>query len=287
MAGTDAFQSLPSFLHRFVHYVRIDFSCKQLDEESPHELVEALRQQTQTLCKSIASTAGQSTQVQFWPTLFTTCQADAIISRDAHQDRGTFLVGLEGFDDHECIVKALQAWQGDVKTSTLFIDYIPTPSLTTRLVRKEDLGHLVVDSWMYPELLDNQIIIFSATGISYEDHAIKNAIQSQSMASRAGTSAAAAAARRSPSPANKKLTPASAILNRLKWDDALDSSDFVVVYEDRHAGLMETPVDAWSTESTEETFIPMHRVRAVKKKSTGMVVWHREERIDLISSGGK
>ncbi|OCL06370.1 hypothetical protein AOQ84DRAFT_276402, partial [Glonium stellatum] len=83
-----------------------------------------------------------------------------------------------------------------------------------------------------------------------------------------------------------KLTPASAILNRLKWDSAFDVSDYNVVYEDRHDGLMEIGVDLWTMESTEEHFIPMHRIRSIKRKSTGQTVWHREERIDLISGGG-
>jgi uncharacterized protein (UPF0248 family) len=285
MAGTNNSQMPLSFLNNFTHYVRIDFSCRHIDDENPHEFTQALQQQAQTLCKAIVSGGDQHTKVYSWPTLFTTCQADAVISRNAHQDRGAFLLGLQAHGSNEDIVQALQSWEDDVKTSAIFIDYIPVPSLTTHLVRKQDLGRLVVDRWVYPELQEHQITVFSSTGTSHEDHGITNVTTSQSMTSRAGSSVAVAAARRSPSP-GKKLTPASAILNRLKWDEAFDSNDFIVVYEDRHVGLMESPIDAWTTESTEETFIPMHRVRAVKKRSTSMVVWHREERIDMINSGG-
>jgi uncharacterized protein (UPF0248 family) len=283
MATSEVSSTSASFLNRFLHYIRIDFSCKQLDEENPHELAQALRQQSQTLCKALTSREGSSIAIHIFPTLLTTCEADAVISHDAGQDRGTILLGLEGIIDQEAISETLREWQDDVRTSTLFIDYIPVPSLTSRLVRKEDLGHLIVDHWIYPWLHDEQIMIYSKTGIAHQDHSIT----SPPIASKAGSSVAAAAACRSPFPGMKKLTPISAILNRLRWDDAFDSKDFVVVYEDRHAGLMESPVASWTTESTEETFIPMHRIRAVAKKSTGMTVWHREERIDLISSTEK
>jgi len=284
MASTNTSQALQTFTEAFSHFIGIDFACKQIDEERPHEIVEALLDGVRSLCKSIVTGLEDDedeVSLQLWPTILTTCEADALISREAHQDRGTLLVGLQKDRDFEAVDEALRLWQADLRSSTLFIDYIPPPSLSTMRVRQEDLGRLVVDSWTMPELLENPITVFTPTSI-YQDSIQLVEPTSVANTTRAGNSVAAATARRSPSP-NKKLTPASAILNRLKWDDAFDSRDYVVVYEDRHAGLMESPVESWTTESTEETFIPMHRVRAVKKKSTGMVMWHREERIDLIS----
>jgi uncharacterized protein (UPF0248 family) len=284
MAGPEISESLQLFLQAFDHFIRIDFSCKQLDTEHPHEIADALLQHTHSLCKTVTTRTDASDSeihAQLWPTVLTTCAADAVISCDAHQDRGTFLVGLQGDLDDEAVRETLRSWQTDVRITTLFIDYVPVPSLATLLVSRQDLGKLVVDSWTYPELLQNPITIFTPT--STDSAPITS---SNGSTARAGNPAAVAAARRSPSPSTKKLTPASAILNRLKWDANFATKDFMVVYEDRHAGLMESPVDSWTTESTEETFIPMHRVRAVKKRSTGQVVWHREERIDLISGSG-
>lgn len=281
MATSQSLRSLQAFVADSPFFVRIDFSCKQIDEEHPHEVAEALQNEAVSLCKSIVTSAdeGAEVQAQLWPTLLTTCKADAIVSRDASQDRGTILIAVDGSFAHEAMLRSLKTWQADMRTTTLFIDYVPTPSLAVLLVDRANLGRLVVDTWTGPELNSDTITIFTSSGTS--SIPIQPNAPSASP-SRAGSTVAAASTRRSPSP-TKKLTPASSILNRLRWDGAFDGKDFVVVYEDRHAGLMESPVESWITESTEETFVPMHRIRAVKKKSTGMVVWHREERIDLIS----
>jgi uncharacterized protein (UPF0248 family) len=282
MASTEGPRSLQTFLDGFIHFVRIDFSCKQVDEEHPHEIAQELLQGLQTLCRTIATSkndAKNEIHSQLWPTILTTCEADAVISTEAHQDRGTFLIGLHGEIDNEDMIRVLRAWQIDMWSTTLFIDYIPVPALAVLLIRREDLGQIMVDSWTNPELMQQPINIFTPTA-TYQE--CIDAAKPSTTAKRAGNAVAAAITDHSRSP-GKKLTPASAILNRLKWDGAFKSKDYIVVYEDRHAGLMERPVDAWDTESTEETFIPLHRVRSVKKKSTGMVVWHREERIDLIS----
>ncbi|KIW09462.1 uncharacterized protein PV09_00342 [Verruconis gallopava] len=284
MAAPDTRDRLNAFLERFETFVRVDFSCKQLDDENPHQFADTIRQQTQALCETIVSKAGGTAEVWLWPTLLTTCEADASISRQAGQDRGTYLLGIRGDLERDSVEGLLHSWRADVRMSTVFVDYLPAPCLSTHLVAKEDLGLLAVDIWMCPQLLDGQIMILSASHNAREDTGIAHAVTGKPAPVRAGSSAAEAAARRSPSPGTKKLTPAAAILNRLKWDHAFDSTDYVVVYEDRHEGLMESPVDSWTTESTEETFVPMHRIRSIKRKSTGMIVWHREERIDLISS---
>lgn len=284
MEPTEVPRSLETFLNSSTHFVRVDFSCKQVDEEHPHEIAQELLQGLQTLCRTIATSkddANSEIHTQLWPTILTTCKADAVISKEAHQDRGSFLIGLHGEIDNEAMLEVLRAWQVDMWSTTLFIDYIPVPALAVLLVRREDLGQIMVDSWTYPELLQQPINIFTPTEIYQETI---EAAKPPTTRKKSGNAVAAATTERSRSP-GKKLTPAFAILNRLKWDGAFKSSDYIVVYEDRHAGLMERQVDAWGTESTEETFIPLHRVRSVKKKSTGMVVWHREERIDLISGG--
>lgn len=86
--------------------------------------------------------------------------------------------------------------------------------------------------------------------------------------------------------ATKKLRPATDILNRLRWDPSLDSSDHVIGYEDRFLGVREMALDRWKTEQTDEEFIPQHRILYFRRRSDGVVVWERETRRDEIFGSG-
>jgi uncharacterized protein (UPF0248 family) len=79
------------------------------------------------------------------------------------------------------------------------------------------------------------------------------------------------------------------VLNRLKWDEDLDLSQYVVGYLERFAGIREMPVRNWISEPTEEEWIPQHRIRYFKKiRSDGEreIVWDRDTRIDNIFNSG-
>lgn len=83
-----------------------------------------------------------------------------------------------------------------------------------------------------------------------------------------------------------RLRPAGDILNRLRWDSGLDSSDYLVGYEDRFKGIREMATDRWKSEQTDEEFIPQHRIVYFKRKSDGTVVWDRMTRKDEIFGSG-
>jgi MJ1316 RNA cyclic group end recognition domain len=66
-----------------------------------------------------------------------------------------------------------------------------------------------------------------------------------------------------------------------------------VGYLDRFGGIQELPVSDWIRESTDEEWIPQHRIRYFKKVVAAAgggidedkedeVVWHRDERIDKV-----
>ena len=69
-------------------------------------------------------------------------------------------------------------------------------------------------------------------------------------------------------------------MNRIRWDPQLDSSDYVVGYEDRFTGAQEKELEAWKSEQTDEEFIPQHRILYFKRKSDGRKVWDRRTRFD-------
>lgn len=260
-----------AFLSAFPEFVRTDITCNHIDADAPHELIQLLREGLITLSKTLALTH-DSLEVTNWPSLFVVSAADGVTSKETHQDRGCFLLGLNASISSDELHLIVKEWEKELRKQPLFKDYYPPPLLDVRLVKQTDLGRLILDQWMWPEaLLEAKPLLFSLSLPDGEESFtfIADALPVQETASTAP----------------KKLTPASAILNRLKWDDGFESKEYAVVYEDRHDGLMEIGVDVWTTESTEEHFIPMHRIRSIRKKTTGMTVWHREERIDLISGG--
>lgn len=260
-----------AFLSAFSKYIRTDISCKHVDDDAPHELLQFLQANLKALSKTLAS-SHESLQVTQWHSLFVVSAADGLASKETHQDRGCFLLGLNDSVPTTEIEPTLKEWQKELRKQPLFKDYYPPPLLEVRLVKQADLGTLTLDQWMWPEaLVDAKPQLFSSSLPDGEESFAFLAEAQPTPEARSSTP--------------KKLTPASAILNRLKWDDGFESQEYAVVYEDRHDGLMEIGVDLWTTESTEEHFIPMHRIRSIRKKTTGQTVWHREERIDLISGG--
>ena len=90
------------------------------------------------------------------------------------------------------------------------------------------------------------------------------------------------------------------VLDRLRWDPSLNISAHRVGYLDRFGGVQELPVSAWIRESTDEEWIPQHRIRWFKRvrvgdgddlegdggkegrEGEGEIVWHRDERIDRV-----
>ncbi|KAL2159875.1 hypothetical protein VTH06DRAFT_2008 [Thermothelomyces fergusii] len=78
----------------------------------------------------------------------------------------------------------------------------------------------------------------------------------------------------------KKFRSAVDAMNRIRWDPQIDSSDYVVGYEDRFSGAQEKELSAWKSDQTDEEFIPQHRILYFRRKSDGKLVWDRRTRLD-------
>ncbi|EXJ53661.1 poly(A) polymerase [Cladophialophora psammophila CBS 110553] len=86
-----------------------------------------------------------------------------------------------------------------------------------------------------------------------------------------------------------KMRSAQDVLNRLQWDASLDMSQYLIGYLERFAGIKEIPASQWISETTEEEWIPQHRIKYFKRlcqNGDDEIVWHREKRIDKIFSSG-
>jgi uncharacterized protein (UPF0248 family) len=83
-----------------------------------------------------------------------------------------------------------------------------------------------------------------------------------------------------PSSTQTRFRTFSQAIQRLKWDRKHATDYYEVGYVDRLDGLMWKGLEDWQLAEEEEGFIPEHRVRQIRRKSDGFVVWDREKRRD-------
>ena len=82
-----------------------------------------------------------------------------------------------------------------------------------------------------------------------------------------------------------KLRSASDVLNRLRYDRDYNIDDCIIGYKDRHTSkIKEKPAADWATETTDEEFIPEHRIEYFKKD--GDVIWDKSSRVDKVFKSG-
>ena len=80
----------------------------------------------------------------------------------------------------------------------------------------------------------------------------------------------------------RKFRPEREVMSRIRHDPTFSVDDFLVGYEDRFTGIMEIPLSDWKADTTEDEFIPLHRIVHFRKKDTRKIVWDRRRRIDLV-----
>ncbi|KAK2612869.1 hypothetical protein QQS21_001149 [Conoideocrella luteorostrata] len=83
-----------------------------------------------------------------------------------------------------------------------------------------------------------------------------------------------------------KLRTAADVMNRLRWDPAMDPSNYMIGYEDRFTGTQEKALEQWKGDQTDEEFIPQHRIMYFKRTSDNTIVWERRKRVDDIFGSG-
>ncbi|MEV4510456.1 RNA repair domain-containing protein [Dactylosporangium sp. NPDC049525] len=76
------------------------------------------------------------------------------------------------------------------------------------------------------------------------------------------------------------LRPVQDVVSRIRFDAALDATRFVVGYEERGAGIRESPLPLFVAGGD----VPWHRVRYVK--AGDLTVWDRHARVDLVFGTG-
>ncbi|EXJ90733.1 poly(A) polymerase [Capronia coronata CBS 617.96] len=85
------------------------------------------------------------------------------------------------------------------------------------------------------------------------------------------------------------MRSAQDVLSRLQWDSDHDMTRYTIGYLERFDGIKEMPASSWIAESTEEDWIPQHRIKYFKRtldNGEREMVWDREKRIDKIFGSG-
>lgn len=254
------------FLRAYPYYIRIDVACREFSDEHPHRFLECLHDEVQAFMLEAANP--DVCTLYLWTDLFVFSGQESVYSASFKQDRGTFLVGVEphsgGKDLGENdLAGPLQTLEGAIKTKPQYLDEQPPPFVLVNCVKRSRLGRLILDQWIWPRPANPPLFI------AKEREADVASCEVQSVESQVVVDSRA-----------EYLRPALDVINRLKHDGQFDISDYLVVYEDRHSGYQEKPVVEWKRDTTEETFIPQHRIVSFRRRSTGEIVWSREKRFD-------
>lgn len=244
---------------------------------------------------------------RIWPERFTDI-ASAETNSEGKEYHGSYLVGLERAEDQAAetskdhakgISSALQNVLKDFETRIQGDEkYYDAKScwMTTSVVRSSDLHDLILDrsQWGGP-VADDSDYDDSDDELDFEeDEELDGSEERAQLGEGRGSSGKKGESTTHPSRASVGTKPsglgkfrtASDVLNRLRWDAHLNSSDYVVGYEDRFTGAQEKAVEQWKSEQTDEEFIPQHRILYFKRKTDGAIMWERRNRIDELFGSG-
>lgn len=214
---------------------------------------------------------------------------------------GCYLVGLDwdGDDDstkdqvrsaQSSLQTVLQDFEAKIRGDEKYFDS-QSSWMTSTVVRACDLGSLELDQSQWGEDAgddDDDDDSENDMGLDHDDDEdVEDDVnEARRGAGKKTTAHPSRAANVTKVPGLGKFRTAGDVLNRLRWDSNMDSSNYVVGYEDRFTGAQEKAVEQWKSEQTDEEFIPQHRILYFKRKSDGAVVWERRSRIDDIFGSG-
>jgi hypothetical protein len=81
--------------------------------------------------------------------------------------------------------------------------------------------------------------------------------------------------------ATGRFRTAAEAISRLRHDPVHTAVEYDLGYVDRFDGLVWMGLENWGSWATEdENFVAEHRVRVLKRREDGLVVWDRENRVD-------
>ena len=209
--------------------------------------------------------------------------------------RGCYLIGLEWNEDRRnsqtksgseaaegTLIGVLRQFEGRIRSDEKYYDP-KTSWMAAAVVRGNEVSGLELDLNEWGEVgSPGDDSDSDSEEEDEEDEIEEEQPDREGVLSPLGRKQAASAK----PPGAGKLRPAADVLNRLRWDGGMDSSDYLVGYEDRFVGMMEKGLAEWKSEQTDDEFIPQHRIAYFKRRSDGVIVWDRAARVDLVFGSG-
>ncbi|KAL2060260.1 hypothetical protein VTL71DRAFT_9655 [Oculimacula yallundae] len=289
----------------------------EIDESKVREMLGALESRFPRLLVSLGRVPGIEGRV--WPARL--CVPEAVDEglgkgkekAEEGQFKGYYLIGVsarEGMEKESKqvmegkLVTAVHEFERGVLEAKEFVEGSKNVWLVVDVIkRKEVLGmNLVIDhrDWSVKK---------KQSPVSGDLEALEDLnleVEEEVVSSTAGTPSASTTIQASPGtsksskaikpPKATPLRPAHEIIARIKWDPDLDITNYMIGYEDRFIGVKEMALGKWKSESTDEEFIPMHRVVWIRLKDgiggdssgagEGEIVWDRRKKIDRFFGSG-
>ncbi|KAK3338290.1 2'-5' RNA ligase superfamily-domain-containing protein [Neurospora tetraspora] len=295
------------FLTGYKSYVKVDVQYWGLSPSKGAQFVGWLESRCVMLLVDLHRRA-PGVYVRMWPARFV--EADTA-SQQAETDEQTategtgprdyqasYLLGLDADTNTSkedlklalgAIQTALQRFEEAIRSDDKYFD-ASNSWMSASVVKRSELGNLQLDTrndWV-DEYTPGEDESDSDAEDDEEEEAslledLDEAVSKKKKGKNKKTTEEQQQPRLEPGP---KLRSAADVMNRLRWDSAIDSSDYVVGYEDRFLGVKERALDMWKTEQTDEEFIPQHRIVYFKRRSDGQVVWDRKMKKDEIFGSG-
>ncbi|ORY64963.1 uncharacterized protein BCR38DRAFT_367805 [Pseudomassariella vexata] len=232
---------------------------------------------------------------RIWPVRFVGQESSSYQEEKEYQ--GYYLIGLDEWetangqemtkDDLKLALGSLQTvlqiFEGQIRGDEKYFDS-KTSWMSASVVKQSELGSLRLDGREWGEYTIGQDESESDDD-SDEDHTTRDDDSEAETSTTKNSKKVPKNAVISPVYEGKLRTSAD-VMNRLRWDPSLNSSDYLVGYLDRFLGVKERSLDSWKTEQSDEEFIPQHRILYFKQRSDGVVVWDRKARRDDIFGSG-
>ncbi|EJT78999.1 hypothetical protein GGTG_04090 [Gaeumannomyces tritici R3-111a-1] len=254
---------------------------------------------------------------RMWPERFVDAAAAAASAGDGQESdreyQGCYLVGLEHQQQQDSeggtpskedqraaggtLQSLLQRFEELIRGDAKYYDS-NCMWMSASVVRRDDLGGLAVDGREWGEFTagddeedeedEDEDTDRDGDDDSLEDDLAALSVSRKERKKKKGRKVrdAASSSASRPGGSGAKFRAAADVISRLRWDPSLDSSDYIVGYEDRFKGAMERSLDAWKSEQTDEEFIPQHRILYFKRRSDGVIVWERRTRKDELFGSG-
>lgn len=231
---------------------------------------------------------------RIWPARFT----EREITDEDHDYQGSYLIGLDRLDSpaDQSVPKdeakltmgtlwtVLEKFEGQIRGDEKHFDSTSC-WMSASLAKQSEVGNLQLDNreWGEYTIGDDE----SEDEEEEEEEDPEEALDDDAEAATSKRKKRSAPDTIPSRPAyTGKFRTSADVINRLRWDPEMHSSDYVVGYEDRFLGIMERALDQWKMEQTDEEFIPQHRIEYFKRKSDGVIVWDRKQRKDGIFGSG-